>query len=58
MVSFADMRGLYHVTRRDGRENPEADREPSRLAADGNGFGCWTLWRFLALVAAASRDGS
>jgi hypothetical protein len=34
------------------------DREPSRLAAGGNGLGCWTFWRLLALVAAASRDGS
>ena len=34
------------------------DREPSRLAADGNGFGCRTFWRIPAFVAAASRDGS
>ena len=38
---------------------PQApDREPSRLATGGNGLGCWTFWRLLALVAAASRDGS
>jgi hypothetical protein len=23
-----------------------------------NGLGCWTFWRLLVLVAAASRDGS
>ena len=34
------------------------DREPSRLAAGGNGLGGWTIWRPLAHVAAASRDGS
>src|ERR1039457_696084 len=34
------------------------DREPSRLAAYGNGLGCWTFWRLFAFVAAANRDGS
>src|ERR1035437_9649822 len=34
------------------------DREPSRFAAGRNGLGCWTFWRLIALVAAASRDGS
>jgi hypothetical protein len=34
------------------------DREPSRLAAGGNRLGRWTFCRLLALVAAASRDGS
>ena len=34
------------------------DREPSRFATGRNGLGCWTIWRLLALVAAANRDGS
>ena len=34
------------------------DREPSRLAAVGNGLARWTCWRLPTLVSAASRDGS
>src|ERR1035437_6278855 len=54
----ADWRYLRNPHRTHRAASSSPDREPSRLAAGGNGLGCWTFWHLLALVAAASRDGS